>query len=64
MHCRENVAAAEETCASILASGAPAPRRLSFDIADRAACAAALTADMEAHGGYYCVVCNAGLARE
>jgi 3-oxoacyl-[acyl-carrier protein] reductase len=64
VHCRGNVAAAEETCASILASGAPVPRRLSFDIADSAACAAALAADMETHGAYYGVVCNAGLARD
>ena len=64
VHCRGNVAAAGETSASIRATGAPAPRLLSFDIADRAACAAALSADMEAHGAYYGVVCNAGLARD
>jgi 3-oxoacyl-[acyl-carrier protein] reductase len=65
VHCRDNVAAAEETCAAIRASGsAPAPRLLRFDIADRAACAAALASDIGAHGAYYGVVCNAGLARD
>jgi 3-oxoacyl-[acyl-carrier protein] reductase len=64
VHCRGNVAAAEETCAVIREGGAPAPRLLSFDIADRAACAAAILADIEAHGAYYGVVCNAGLARD
>jgi 3-oxoacyl-[acyl-carrier protein] reductase len=64
VHCRGNLAAAGETRAAIIASGAPAPRLLSFDIADRAACAAGIAADMEAHGAYYGVVCNAGLARD
>jgi 3-oxoacyl-[acyl-carrier protein] reductase len=64
VHCRGNVAAAEETRAAIRQLGAPEPRLLSFDIADRAACAAAILADIEAHGAYYGVVCNAGLARD
>lgn len=64
VHCRGNRAAAEETCAAIAAAGAPEPRLLQFDIADRAACAAALEADMDQHGAYYGVVCNAGLARD
>ena len=33
-------------------------------MADRDACAAALAADVAAHGAYYGVVCNAGLARD
>ena len=39
-------------------------RTLGFDIAERAAAEAALTADIKAHGAYYGVVCNAGLARD
>jgi len=39
-------------------------RALGFDISDRAAAEAALTADVKAHGAYYGVVCNAGLARD
>ncbi len=64
VHCRGNRAAAEQTCAAIAASGAPEPRLLQFDIADRAACAAAIDADVQAHGAYYGVVCNAGLTRD
>ncbi len=39
-------------------------RGLAFDVADRAATRAALTADIEAHGACYGVVCNAGIARD
>lgn len=39
-------------------------RALAFDVADRAAAHAALTQDIEAHGAYYGVVCNAGIARD
>ena len=39
-------------------------RVLGFDIADREAAAAALVADVEAHGAYYGVVCNAGIAMD
>jgi 3-oxoacyl-[acyl-carrier protein] reductase len=66
VHCRDNVAAAQETCAAIVAGspGLPPPRLLRFDLADRAGCAQALGADIEAHGAYYGVVCNAGIARD
>ena len=65
VHCRDNVAAAEEVRAAITqANAGAAPRLLRFDIADRAASAQAINADMEAHGAYYGVVCNAGLARD
>ena len=64
VHCRGNLAAAGEVCNAITASGGLRPRVLQFDIADRAACAAAITADMDAHGAYYGIVCNAGLARD
>jgi len=36
-------------------------RTLRFDVGDRDACAAAIGADIERHGAYYGVVCNAGL---
>jgi 3-oxoacyl-[acyl-carrier protein] reductase len=61
VHCRENLAAAEEVCGLIEQVN---PRVLRFDIADREACAQAISADMETHGAYYGVVCNAGLARD
>src|SRR5271155_1257570 len=39
-------------------------RILGFDIADRAACRAALETDIEAHGVYYGAVLNAGISRD
>jgi 3-oxoacyl-[acyl-carrier protein] reductase len=55
--------AAEGTAAEIAALGRGA-RLLQFDVGQRAATAAALSADVEAHGPYYGVVCNAGIARD
>ena len=63
VHCRTGLAQAEAVCAEIAALGARA-RVLAFDVADRAAASAALLADIEAHGAYYGVVCNAGIARD
>jgi 3-oxoacyl-[acyl-carrier protein] reductase len=51
---------AERTLADIDGNG----RLLGFDIADRAACLAAIEADIEAHGSYYGAVLNAGIARD
>ena len=39
-------------------------RPLQFDVSDRDAAAAALTGDIEAHGAYYGVICNAGITRD
>jgi 3-oxoacyl-[acyl-carrier protein] reductase len=64
LHCRDNLAAAEAVRNGIAAAGHALPRILRFDIADRAGCAAAISADIEAHGAYYGIVCNAGLARD
>ncbi len=61
LHCRSNVAAAEQVLADIVEAKGRA-RILQFDISDREATREALEADMEAHGTYYGVVCNAGLA--
>ncbi len=55
--------AAETVAGAIRALGRTA-RCLAFDVADRAAASAALTADLETHGAYYGVVCNAGIARD
>jgi len=63
LHCRSRRDEAEAVQAAIQALGRQA-RVLQFDIADRAACAAALEADLAAHGAYYGVVCNAGLTRD
>lgn len=63
VHCHSRRADAEAVAAEVVALGRDA-RVLCFDVADRAACAAALNADMETHGAYHGVVCNAGIARD
>lgn len=63
VHCRNRVDEAKAVIAEIEAVGGTA-RLLVFDVADRAATRAALEADVEAHGAYYGVVCNAGIARD
>lgn len=63
LHCRTQRAQAEEVAAGVRALGRSA-RVLVFDVAERAAARSALEADIAAHGAYYGVVCNAGLARD
>jgi 3-oxoacyl-[acyl-carrier protein] reductase len=63
VHCRGERARAEAVAAEVAALGRCA-RVLAFDVADRAACATALDADIGAHGAYYGVVCNAGITRD
>lgn len=63
LHCRSGRAEAEQVRIAIETLGRRA-RVLQFDVADREACARELTADVEAHGAYYGVVCNAGLTRD
>lgn len=63
LHCRSRRDEAEAVAADIEALGRHA-RILQFDISDRAACRAALEADVAAHGAPYGVVCNAGLTRD
>jgi 3-oxoacyl-[acyl-carrier protein] reductase len=54
VHCRSSRAQADELAARIGAAV------LQFDVADRAAARRALALELEAHGAYYGVVCNAG----
>jgi 3-oxoacyl-[acyl-carrier protein] reductase len=63
LHCRSRRDEADAVRSEIEALGQSA-RVLQFDISDRAACAAALEADVATHGAYYGVVCNAGLTRD
>ncbi|OCX91743.1 MAG: 3-oxoacyl-ACP reductase FabG [Gammaproteobacteria bacterium HGW-Gammaproteobacteria-9] len=63
LHCRSRREQAEAVQAEIQGMGRSA-RILQFDIADRAACRHELEADVETHGAYYGVVCNAGLTRD
>ncbi|GAB6390018.1 3-oxoacyl-ACP reductase FabG [Stutzerimonas marianensis] len=63
LHCRARRDEAEAVQTQIESLGRTA-RVLQFDVADRQACREALEADVEAHGAYYGVVCNAGLTRD
>lgn len=63
VHCRQGREQAEEVAAQVRALGRQA-RLLQFDVADREAARAALEADVEAHGAYYGIVCNAGIAAD
>jgi len=63
VHCRERREQADEVVREIQQKGVNA-RVVQFDVADRGAAAAAITVDMELHGTYYGVVCNAGITRD
>ncbi|WP_315808242.1 3-oxoacyl-ACP reductase FabG [Pseudomonas sp. C9-3] len=63
LHCRSGRAEADAVRAEIQALGRSA-RVLQFDVADREAARTILEADVETHGAYYGVVCNAGLTRD
>ena len=61
LHANKNVSACEALKNEIEKLGREA-RTLQFDIADRARCREVLSADVEANGIYYGIVCNAGIA--
>lgn len=63
LHCRNQRAEADAVAQTIVAMGRAA-RVLQFDISEREIASAALLADIEQHGCYYGVVCNAGVARD
>ncbi|MDD5580774.1 MAG: 3-oxoacyl-ACP reductase FabG [Methylobacter sp.] len=63
IHCRSQRAQAEQVAAEIERPGRSA-RILQFDIADRVQCATEINGDMETHGAYYGVVCNAGITAD
>ncbi len=63
LHCRSQRGLADDLAAEIGNLGRRA-RVLQFDIADREQCRELLEADIESHGAYYGVVCNAGVTRD
>lgn len=63
VHCRSGRESADAVAQTIREAGGAAAV-LQFDVCDRAAARAALLADMDAHGAYYGVVCNAGVHRD
>jgi 3-oxoacyl-[acyl-carrier protein] reductase len=63
LHCRSKLEEAQSVASEIEAMGQQV-RVLQFDIADTQQCQSVLEDDVEKHGAYYGVVCNAGLARD
>ncbi|MEJ2362828.1 MAG: 3-oxoacyl-ACP reductase FabG [Gammaproteobacteria bacterium] len=63
LHCRDRLTEAESVRRIIEAAGGSA-RILQFDVADRGQCRKLLEADIDSHGAYYGVVCNAGIIRD
>jgi 3-oxoacyl-[acyl-carrier protein] reductase len=63
VHYRAAREAAEQVAAEVRSLGRVA-RLLQFDVTDRERCAQLLEAEVESHGAYYGVVCNAGLAQD
>ncbi|RDX36992.1 3-oxoacyl-ACP reductase FabG [Kangiella sp. HD9-110m-PIT-SAG07] len=63
VHCRSGIDQAEQTIEVIKNQGGSA-RLLQFDISNRDQARQALEADVEAHGAFYGVVCNAGITRD
>ncbi|ADX45301.1 3-oxoacyl-(acyl-carrier-protein) reductase [Paracidovorax avenae ATCC 19860] len=63
VHCRSGLDQAQRTIDEIAAQGGTA-RVLAFDVRDRATARAALEQDLQAHGAYYGIVCNAGISRD
>ena len=63
VHYVRDAAGASDTVSTITAAGANA-RTLQFDIADREHVREVLEADIEQHGAYYGVVCNAGISSD
>lgn len=63
LHCRSRLDEAEIVRAAAQEKGVNV-RILQFDLADRSDVQHKLLADVEAHGAYYGVVCNAGVASD
>lgn len=63
VHYHRDQAGAQETLAAIEQSGGQG-RMLNFDVSERDQCREVLEKDMAAHGAWYGVVCNAGIARD
>ena len=63
VHYVSDAKGAADTLRQVGAAGGQG-RLLQFDVSDREACRIAIEADMDAHGAYYGVVSNAGVARD
>jgi len=63
LHYRNNAAKADSLAQEIIAAGGSA-HTVSFDLADRDATQKTLEAEVEQHGAYWGVVCNAGVTAD
>lgn len=63
LHCRIRREDAQSVAKEIIAPGRDV-RILQFDVTDREQTRDAITQDLEQHGPYYGVVCNAGIVRD
>lgn len=63
VHFHHDLDGATDTLNQILALGGQG-RLLQFDVSDREGTARTLNQDIEQHGAYYGVVCNAGIAKD
>ncbi|MCK5889394.1 MAG: 3-oxoacyl-ACP reductase FabG [Methylococcales bacterium] len=63
IHCRSRRQEADEVAEKVKAMG-QAARVLQFDLTNRKQCAEQLSQDIEQHGAYYGVVCNAGISAD
>ncbi len=63
LHARKNREACEALAADFASGGTPC-RILIFDIADREETTQVLKEDIEQHGAYYGIVCNAGITAD
>jgi len=63
LHCRIRREAAQSVAEEIIAPGRDV-RILQFDVTDRERTRDAITQDIEQHGPYFGVVCNAGIVRD
>ncbi|EUJ11575.1 putative 3-oxoacyl-(acyl-carrier-protein) reductase [Methylophilaceae bacterium 11] len=63
VHCRSGRAEADAVVSQIIGEGGQA-QVLQFDVCDRASCKTILEADIEQHGAYYGIVCNAGITSD
>jgi 3-oxoacyl-[acyl-carrier protein] reductase len=67
LHCNKNPGKAKELAQEITQfypQQTSEPRIIQFDLADRVACREVLEKDIEEHGVYYGVVCNAGITAD
>ena len=62
-HYGRNRSGGEETLAEVKSTGSDG-RLISFDISDTAQCRQVIDQDIEEHGAYYGVVCNAGILHD